>query len=358
MLSFRYVLFSMFIFRFLTDLTTNIMNQLNFGLSWESFPEHLKEMLQDMWNSPDFTDVTIVCDDQKELRSHKVVLSACSPILREKILSSPNQGFINLSAEGIQHEEMESILEFMYLGQTTLKNDRVNQMLIGAQKLKIKEFTKIAQNIEEILGISAETNTFPTQSQKNDDIKTMDIECILGDSATTKVESNPINTLPIKSQYLDDLKKIKREKATSSKNINQEEKQYPKHLLAKFPCNECTYQTTEKSILNDHKRSKHGIVCNQCYQTFGSQGVLNKHREAKHFMNPSINSKKTKSKTHQNTILTCNYCQSIFFEEGDLKNHIESVHETMKYPCAYCPYQVTSFKMYMRHIKTHHLTLI
>ena len=136
---------------------------------------------------------------------------------------------------------------------------------------------------------------------------------------------------------------------------NSEEKE-SKNLVAMFPCNECDYYATEKSVLYEHRRSNHGIHCNECNQKFASQGVLNKHKEAKklkkHLLNQALNNKKIKA---QQNVLNCSYCHSTFLEESDLKAHIESEHETMKYPCGNCPYQVTSLKMYLRHVKTHHM---
>ena len=40
------------------------------------FPEYLKNLLVDIQTSGDFADVTLVCDDQQQLRAHRNILSA------------------------------------------------------------------------------------------------------------------------------------------------------------------------------------------------------------------------------------------------------------------------------------------
>ena len=34
---------------------------------WESYSGHLQDLLHDMWTSDDLTDVTLVCDENKEI---------------------------------------------------------------------------------------------------------------------------------------------------------------------------------------------------------------------------------------------------------------------------------------------------
>ena len=64
-----------------------------------SYPHHLKDMLQDMMSSDTFTDVTLMCDDQKQLKAHKVILSAFSSVFKN-IFTQNNLPLIYL--RGIQ----------------------------------------------------------------------------------------------------------------------------------------------------------------------------------------------------------------------------------------------------------------
>merc|ERR1712189_51161 len=118
------------------------MKEEKFNLNWDTFTDHLGEMLHDMITSNEFTDVTLVTEDKKHFKAHKVVLSASSPVFKEiikdNLLSSP---FIYL--RGIQSHEIESILQFIYLGQATLYQERMNEFLNVAKSLEINEISKV-----------------------------------------------------------------------------------------------------------------------------------------------------------------------------------------------------------------------
>ena len=121
------------------------MEKLN--VSWHGYSDHLREMMHGMMKNSDLTDVTLVCDDQKVLMAHKVVLSASSPVF-QNIINNFSQNHSMIYLRGIQYEEMESILEFMYLGEATFHQERMEEFLKVAQNLKIKELTEMNTAID------------------------------------------------------------------------------------------------------------------------------------------------------------------------------------------------------------------
>ena len=141
------------------------MNQEKYNLNWHTYSDHLRDLLHNMRQLEYLTDVTLVCDDQKQFKAHKIVLSACSNVFKNIIDSLPlNSSVIYL--RGIQHQEMESILEFTYLGVATFYQERMNEFLNVAKNLEIKEITKDVEfnNEEEI----NEDVIEPTHHQNNE----------------------------------------------------------------------------------------------------------------------------------------------------------------------------------------------
>ena len=93
------------------------------NLTWKNgFSEHLQIMCKDAVKDKMFSDVTLVSDDQTQFMAHKIVLSACSPVFKKIIDSNPSQHPL-IYLRGFQRCEMESILQFMYLGGSTLPRD-------------------------------------------------------------------------------------------------------------------------------------------------------------------------------------------------------------------------------------------
>ena len=93
------------------------------------------------------TDVTLISEDKKQFKAHKVVLSASSPVFKNIItgcsLSNPL-----IYLRGIQSFEIESILQFIYLGEAKFYQDRMNEFINVAKSLEIKEISIDEDNPE------------------------------------------------------------------------------------------------------------------------------------------------------------------------------------------------------------------
>ena len=121
------------------------MHQEERNLKWYSYSDHLREMLQEMMKSDELSDVTLVCDDKRQFKAHKIVLSACSSLFKSIFCDTPQNNSVIYLRE-IQHQEMASILEFMYLGEVTFYQKRINDFLNVANSLEIKEISNTLQN--------------------------------------------------------------------------------------------------------------------------------------------------------------------------------------------------------------------
>ena len=88
--------------------------QEKYSLTWHSYSDHLREALKAMMTSNDFADVTLVTDDKQQIRAHRNILSACSPVFKNIFqLHSSNNANPVVYLRGIQHSEMESIMQFV-----------------------------------------------------------------------------------------------------------------------------------------------------------------------------------------------------------------------------------------------------
>merc|ERR1712126_757327 len=122
-------------------------------------------MLHEMMKSNELTDVTLVCDDKKQFKAHKNVLSACSSVFKSIINDLPQNNSV-IYLRGIQHQEVETILEFMYLGVATFYQERTNEFLNVAKNLEIKEISKDVEFDDKCLSTEK-----PDISEKENDNK-------------------------------------------------------------------------------------------------------------------------------------------------------------------------------------------
>ena len=55
---------------------------MNLGLVREDFSFEAAKTLSSLFDQPDFSDVTLVCEDQKQIPAHKVILASASPFIK------------------------------------------------------------------------------------------------------------------------------------------------------------------------------------------------------------------------------------------------------------------------------------
>ena len=92
-----------------------MLQQEKYTLTWYSYSNHLREALGEMMTSGDFADVTLVTDDKQQIRAHRNILSAASPVFKSIFqIDSMNANPV-IYLRGVQHSEMESIMKFVYL---------------------------------------------------------------------------------------------------------------------------------------------------------------------------------------------------------------------------------------------------
>lgn len=124
-----------------------------------------------------YADVTLICEDKKIIKAHKNILSACSPILRD-ILESDLSRQCNIYLRGVNHSDIHSILQFIYLGEASFHEERVNEFLSLAKSLEIKELSRdVEPNAKETSEEAGNTLIEQEQSgQPNTNIVTDDQE--------------------------------------------------------------------------------------------------------------------------------------------------------------------------------------
>jgi hypothetical protein len=117
------------------------MSQETFSLNWKTHEAHIKKSFQNLFYEHVFSDVTLVCDDQTQLQAHKIVLGACSPVLRKILLNNHHQHPL-IYLRGVKQQEMQAILQFMYLVEANIFQGRINQFMIIANEFELKQISK------------------------------------------------------------------------------------------------------------------------------------------------------------------------------------------------------------------------
>ena len=107
-----------------------------FCLKWNDFQQNLNQTFSCLRNETEFSDVTLFCDDQRQLNAHKVVLSSCSEYFKSILKSNKNSHPI-LCMIDLNYDDLSNILDYIYHGEVQLYQDQLDRFLNIAQKLKV-----------------------------------------------------------------------------------------------------------------------------------------------------------------------------------------------------------------------------
>ena len=104
-----------------------------------SFPFQISSSLLDLQKEDELVDVTLVGDDGKLVRAHKVVLCAGSPVLKS-LLSNPPHLQQLLYLRGSSYGQINSLLSLLYVGKTEIIMQDVASFVSLISDLKVSNF--------------------------------------------------------------------------------------------------------------------------------------------------------------------------------------------------------------------------
>ena len=270
-------------------------------------------MLHQMHNSDNFADVTLICDDKIQIKAHRHVLSVCSPVFKNLFTDDiNNHPMIHLP--GIQYSEMQTLMQFMYLGEAKCFDESMNQLLSAAKSLDIQEFA----------------NSVVIESDPENE------------NNHIKAQSKDMNLLP---DHIES-----------------------KHVPSNKACNQCGYQARLPKALKYHMQSKHeGLrhTCLQCGQQLTTKSGLKNHIKLVHNYHVMLDCQECDFKTKYMAKLArhiqtkhvkynCNQCEYQARQKCLLKKHIKYKHEEAKKYCNECDYQANNPSSIILHIQTKH----
>ena len=250
------------------------MDSQKFNLCWNEFEIAASQTLKNLLSDQEFTDVTLTCDDDKQIHAHKIVLSSCSPVFRRMLLKNPHPHPL-IHLRGVSHSELKSVVEFLYLGQTEVGQHQLPYFMSVARDLEIRG---LAENLPNVRQAEVE------------DIEHFDVEYIAD-------QADPI---------------VSPSKAEQDENISFEMQE---KIEEKYYCDadKCDFKTKSASHLKLHKKSVHeGIKhqCDQCDRSYNFPGDLRRHKKT----------------THEGLRYPCTHCDFTASQTQTLKNHINKHH--------------------------------
>ena len=160
-----------------------------FCLRWNDFESNLSGAFQEVREEKELYDMTVACDGGGEFPAHRLVLAACSEVLRQVICRKSqlggNQHQQVIYLRGVNSRDLKFILSFMYQGEVSIAQDHLNSFLAVAEDLQVKGLTQ-ERNSRDASKPASSTKMRGVGQMASDE----DIEEIPSTADPIKVESN------------------------------------------------------------------------------------------------------------------------------------------------------------------------
>ena len=277
----------------------------NFEVSWNTYTSHGKELFKDLLETGKFSDVTIVSDDEQLFQAHRFILSSCSSMFQKILKNSPENATIYL--RGISQKDIQSLLQFMYLGKAIINKARIDEFLNVARDLKIKEIGEDDVDVDDNQH-NVEEDMF--NNEMDDAVDPLDDDIKFEPALITKTDDGSIFQKPLNLKgdpKLDSDAIIKSEdvKIDQDTIVKTEDNLYACPMCDKklatihgierhiksfhygimYNCPHCDFQATQLSSVNQHIKYKHEgrkFPCQLCEHQAPTKSNLKKHYKSMH----------------------------------------------------------------------------
>ena len=117
-------------------------------LQWNDFKNNVSSSFGDLRGDSDFTDVTLACEDGKQVEAHKVILASSSPFFKD-ILKRNKHPHPLIFMRGLKSEDLVAIVDFLYFGETNIFQENLDSFLVLAEELRLKGLMDNSNKTEE-----------------------------------------------------------------------------------------------------------------------------------------------------------------------------------------------------------------
>jgi hypothetical protein len=226
------------------------MNRLNDN----NFASNAKHIFENLLIDSEYADVTLACDDDKQIKAHKFILSESSPFFRRIFVGNPEPNMM-IILHDVRFSELQSIMEFLYKGEAEVAENMLDSFLDTAEYLEIKGLG------DHIRGLKSKKE----QKERSSD-ETHEFERIRPELRTQNELEDVLHFTEEEKELFLKKPRIEPEKMkimSNSETITNSSAT----KVRNFPCEKCTYRGTTKKVLKQHILTKHEGVkfpCKEC----------------------------------------------------------------------------------------------
>jgi hypothetical protein len=108
-----------------------------FCLKWNDFQTNIVGSISELRRDTDFSDVTLVCEEDQQIEAHRIILTACSPFF-SRVLKRNKHSHSMIYMRGLKAKDLKAIVDFIYLGEANIYQEDLDGFLVLAEELQLK----------------------------------------------------------------------------------------------------------------------------------------------------------------------------------------------------------------------------
>ena len=117
-------------------------------LKWGEFQENIISSYHNLRRESEYSDVTLVCEEDQYIKAHKIILTACSPFC-STILKKTEHFHPIIYMRGMKAKDLASIVDFVYHREANVYQEDLEGFLSLAEELKVKGLARSQSNTKE-----------------------------------------------------------------------------------------------------------------------------------------------------------------------------------------------------------------
>ena len=312
------------------------------NIKWSDFSKNVSESWMRREDNSAFCDISLVSEDGQNINAHKIILANSSSVFRSILLDS-KYPIPLIYLRGVNFDELVSVLDFIYKGETNIPKTQLKQFLHLAEELKIKGLNEeVAINNASKEIFNADSKTVEINSQMFNVIGDTDkgSEHVKPEIAEDITESDLINKRAselLTPEIVEDTTETSTINNTDSELVELDmiEDTSESHSIKKYPVN------TMKKLMEDRL-----YTCNLAQSELDDQVLSMIEKQPWKEEAKQKNGKKRKN-------YKCRVCNLLSRGKLDSVKHVETHINGLRYTCTVCKH-ITKNKATMKeHIAQH-----
>ena len=250
-----------------------------FCLKWNEFEPNMVSSFRELRTDTEFSDVTLVCEEDQQVEAHKIILKSCSPFF-SKVLARNKHSHPMIYMKGLKASDLMAIVDFIYLGEANIFQEDLDGFLALAEELQLKGLTgsqseknETSEGQKEVPKKSNRVQTKNNLANRNKENE-LNLDTSLQEYNTNILEAKPLVTFDTQIMLSEDITREELE----AKKISLMEK--VEDGISSWRCTVCgktakTKQDTKRHIETHLEGLSYS--CNQCGKVSRSSNALNTH---------------------------------------------------------------------------------